>query len=107
MYSDTLKPHELPFTGMLDRHPRSASGRGGCFISRLSCLGLLFVVPVWVSVVVADGDGRQVAVTDVQGPAVRVVGDDDAADAELVDQGRCIGGAGHLAGTAVPRSQVR
>jgi hypothetical protein len=27
--SDTLKPHERPFTGMLGRHPRSASGRGG------------------------------------------------------------------------------
>ena len=29
--SDTLNPHERPFTGMPDRHPRSASGRGGCF----------------------------------------------------------------------------
>jgi hypothetical protein len=28
--SDTLNPHELPFTGMLDRHLRSASGRGRC-----------------------------------------------------------------------------
>ena len=28
--SDTLKPHERPFTGMLDRHPSSASGRGEC-----------------------------------------------------------------------------
>jgi hypothetical protein len=31
--SDTLKPHERPFTGMFDRHPRSASGRGGCSVS--------------------------------------------------------------------------
>jgi hypothetical protein len=29
--SDTSKPHERPFTGMLGRHPRSASGRSGCF----------------------------------------------------------------------------
>src|ERR1700730_1617039 len=34
--SDTLNPHERPFTGMLERHPRSASGRGRCSISRLS-----------------------------------------------------------------------
>jgi hypothetical protein len=31
--SDALNPHELPFAGMLYRHPRSASGRGGCFVS--------------------------------------------------------------------------
>ena len=30
--SDTLNPHERPFTGMLDCHPRPASGRGGCFL---------------------------------------------------------------------------
>ena len=28
-----LNPHERPFTGMLDRHPRSASGRGRCSLS--------------------------------------------------------------------------
>ena len=32
--SDKLNPHERPFTGTLDRHPRSASGRGGCFVFR-------------------------------------------------------------------------
>ena len=37
--SDTLNPHERPFTGMLDRHPRSASGRGGCSLSRFSLGG--------------------------------------------------------------------
>jgi len=31
--SDTSNPHERPFTGMLDRHPRSACGRGGCSVS--------------------------------------------------------------------------
>jgi hypothetical protein len=30
--SDTLNPHERPFTGMLDFHPRSASGRSGCSV---------------------------------------------------------------------------
>jgi hypothetical protein len=29
--SDTLNPHERPFTGMLYRYPRSASGRSGCY----------------------------------------------------------------------------
>jgi hypothetical protein len=33
--SDTLNPHERPVTGMLDRHPRPASGRGGWFCDRL------------------------------------------------------------------------
>jgi transposase len=30
-----LNPHERPFTGMLGRHPRSASGRGRCSLSSL------------------------------------------------------------------------
>jgi hypothetical protein len=42
--SDTSNPHERPFTGMLDRHPRSASGRGGCSISCFSLGGLPFLV---------------------------------------------------------------
>ena len=31
--SDTLKPQERPFAGILERHPRSASDRGGCSLS--------------------------------------------------------------------------
>ena len=31
--SDTSNLHERPFTGMLNRHPRSASGRGGCSLA--------------------------------------------------------------------------
>jgi hypothetical protein len=34
-----LNPHERPFTGVLGRHPRSASGRGRCFISFFSLGG--------------------------------------------------------------------
>jgi hypothetical protein len=34
--SDTLNPHERPFTGMLHRRPRSASGRGGSFLLLLA-----------------------------------------------------------------------
>jgi hypothetical protein len=50
-------------------------------------------------VVLADGNGRRVAVTGAQGPVVHIVSEDDAIDAELVDQRCCIGGAGQLAGT--------
>jgi hypothetical protein len=53
-------------------------------------------------VVLADGDRRRVVGTGAQGPAVWVVGEDDAADAELVDQGCCIGLAGYLSEAAVP-----
>ncbi len=42
--SDTSNPHERPFTGMPGRHPRSASGRGRCSISRLSLGGPPFPV---------------------------------------------------------------
>jgi hypothetical protein len=40
--SDTLNPHELPFAGMLDCHPCSASGGGGCSLP-LSLGGRLFL----------------------------------------------------------------
>jgi hypothetical protein len=37
--SDPLNSHERPFAGMLYRHPRSASGRGGCSVSFFSLGG--------------------------------------------------------------------
>src|SRR5580658_9885900 len=57
-----------------------------------------------VSVFLAD-DYRRVLVTGAQGPVVRVIGEDDAADAELVDQVCCTVRAGHLAGTGVRAAQ--
>jgi len=48
---------------------------------------LLSLVPVWVSVVPADGDGRRVVTVGAQGPADRIVDEGSAAGAELVDQG--------------------
>ena len=41
--SDTLNPHKRPFPGMLDRHPRLASGRSGCFLSLLLAGGASFL----------------------------------------------------------------
>src|SRR5690349_20311709 len=69
--SDTLNPHERPFTGMLDRHPCLASGRGRCFLSSLSLGGPPFSVLARVSVggVLADDDRRRVVAAGVQGPA--------------------------------------
>jgi len=56
--SDTLNPHEQPFTGMLYRHSRLASGRTGCSLSSSRWTGLLSLVTV--SVVLADGHCRVV-----------------------------------------------
>ena len=71
--SDTLNPHERPFTGMLDRHPRPASGRGGCFSSSVSVLGgPPLTGPVLV--VFGDDDRWRVAVTGAHGLLVRVIG---------------------------------
>ena len=102
--SDTLNPHERPVTGMLDRHPRPASGRSGCFIVvsflvvlppawyRLVVYGLcrgdgrgfavscflgcpLLLIRVLLSVVLAGGDGRcSVIVCAVGGPPFSVLG---------------------------------
>jgi hypothetical protein len=55
-------------------------------------------------VVLADGY-RHIVVACAQGPVVRVIGEDDVADAELVDQVCCTGRAGHLAGTGVSAAQ--
>src|SRR6266487_6451527 len=86
--SDTLNPHERPFAGMLDRHPRSASGRGGCSLSPLFLGGppLPVLARVIVSGVLADDDRRRVVSAGVQGPAIRVIGEDDAIGAQPVDQ---------------------
>jgi len=113
--SDTLDPHERPFTGMLHRHPRSASGRGRCFLSSLFprrssslCLGAsecqFVLTRVSVSGVLADDDRRRVVAAGVQGPAIRVVSEDDAIGAQPVDQHGPVRGAGHLSGSAAVRS---
>ena len=49
----------------------------------------------------ADGDGRRVVTADAQGLAGRVVGEDGAAGAELVDQGCRAGRAAQLGQAAV------
>jgi len=54
------------------------------------------MVPLWVSVVPADGDGRRVVTAGAQGPADRIVDEGGAAGAELVDQGCRTVRAGHL-----------
>jgi len=71
--SDTLNPHERPFTGMLDCHPRSASGLGRCSVFSLSLGGppLCVLARVSVSGVLADDDRRRVVAAGVQGPAIR------------------------------------
>src|ERR1700676_5439726 len=48
----------------------------------------------------AYGHGWRVLGAGAQGPAVRVVGEDDAIGAQLVDQDCDVGRAGHLGGTA-------
>jgi hypothetical protein len=68
--SDTLNPYELAFPGMLGRHPRPASGRGGRSVSWFSYTGLLSLIAS-VSAALADGDGRRVLAGYVQGPVVR------------------------------------
>jgi hypothetical protein len=53
----------------------------------------------------ADDDGQCVVTAGARGPAARIVGEDDAAGAELVNEGRRIGRAGHL-GPAEPASRM-
>ena len=48
----------------------------------------------------ADGDRRCVVTAGVAGPAGRVVGEDGAVGAQLVDQCGRTGGAGQLSGSA-------
>ena len=87
--------------GMLDRHPRSASGRGGCFFF-LPLASPPFPVLARVSFGGgrADGDRRCVVTVGAQGPAGRVVGEDGAVGAQLVDQRGRTGGAGQRGGSA-------
>jgi hypothetical protein len=48
---------------------------------------------VRLSAVRADGDGQCVVTADAQGPVLRIVGEDDAIGAQLVDEGSCPGRA--------------
>ncbi len=101
--SDTLNPHGRPFAGMLDRHPRLASGHGGCSI--LAFLGgPPYLVLAWVTVscIRAYGERRRlVTPAGAQGPAIRVVGEDHAVGAQLVDQRSRAVRAGQLRQAAV------
>jgi len=74
--SDTLNPHERPFTGMLDHHPGSASGRRGCSISRFLLGGPPLTGPVLA--LVGDDDRCRVAVTGAKGAVARVISQDGA-----------------------------
>jgi ABC-type multidrug transport system fused ATPase/permease subunit len=93
--SDTANPHELPFPGMLDRHPGPASGRGGCCVFRLGGPSFLRIL-VWraKSAIVAGGDGD--VVLAAESLLVRVVGEDDARGAQAVDQLRGMRRGAHL-----------
>ena len=59
---------------------------------------------VSVSGVRADDDRRRVVTAGVQGPAIGVVGEDDAIGAQPVDQHGPVRRAGHLSGSAALRS---
>ena len=98
--SDTLNPHERPFTGMLDRHPPSASGYGGCFLFALTAGPVSFLSRslgrgLLAALADGDGDGGIVPGADgADGAGVRVVGEHGARGAQPVDQvrGRSRGG---------------
>ena len=55
--------------------------------------------------VLADGNGQSVVIIGAQDPVLRIVGEDDAVGAQLVDEGGCPGRACHLSWAAVPRGQ--
>jgi hypothetical protein len=97
--SDTLNPHGFQFWGMPDRHPRSASGRGGCFFFS-SPDGLLSLIRL--SAAFADGDGQPLVTVGAQGPVLRVVDKDDPVGAQLIDQDSCIGRTRHPGQGAIP-----
>jgi hypothetical protein len=84
--SDTLNPHERPFTGMLDRHPRPASGCGGCSVPRF-CLGGPLLAGL-VRTVFGNSDRWRAWVAGAQGLVVRVVGQHSACRTQLVNQVR-------------------
>jgi len=90
--SDTLNPHERPFAGMLDRHPRSASGRGECSLlafPRQSSFPA--VARVSASGIRTDDDRRRVVTSGAERPVVRVIGEDNVIGAQLADQHRRTG----------------
>src|SRR6266496_2828435 len=82
-----------------DTRARPPAAAGALFPSSRWAV-LLSVVPV--SVVLADGDGWRVVAAGAQGLVLRVVGQDDAFGAELVDQGCRTVRASHLSQAAVP-----
>ena len=102
----------------LARRPRIVRPRAGKFhqvsLLRLSGYpGLRFslggpplsvLARVSVSGVLADDDRRRVVAAGVQGPAIRVVSEDDAIGAQPVDQHGPVRRAGHLSGSAALRS---
>jgi hypothetical protein len=69
--SDTVIPHERPITGMLHRHPRLASGRGGCsVVGFIPGRFLLLLVTACVSAAFAGNNGTcLLAVSFLGGPA--------------------------------------
>ena len=90
---------------MLGTHPRSASGRGEC--SLLAFLGgppFPAVARVSASGICTDDDRRRVVPPGAERSVVRVIGDDNAVGAQLVDQHGRTSGAGHLGNGAAPRS---
>ena len=70
--------------GIVTRAQPPAAAGVPCFFFSLGWPPFLIVV--WVSAVLANRDGRRVLVTGAQGLVARVVGEDDAAGAQLVDQ---------------------
>jgi hypothetical protein len=69
-----VKPHGRPFPGMLDCHPRSASGRSGCSLLSFTALLSPFCRAYWA--VVVQLRGPTVTATAMSSPArmVRVSG---------------------------------
>jgi hypothetical protein len=78
----------------------------GALFLRFSLGGppLSVLAGVSVSGVLADDDRRRVVAAGVQGPAIRVVGEDDAVGARPAGQHGAVRRAGHLSGSAAVRS---
>src|ERR1017187_3752212 len=63
------------------------------------------VARVSASGIRTDDDRRRVVPPGAERPVVRVIGEDNAIGAQLVDQRRRTGRAGHLSNAAAPRSR--
>ena len=63
------------------------------------------VARVSASGILTDDDRRRVVTPGAERPVVRVMGEDNAVGAQLVDQHRCTGRAGHLSNAAAPPSR--